>query len=108
MAKKKLILRVVWGIVLVLFLIVSVMGVLIYRKIYTPNIFSGKKETQYLYIPTGTDFNGLVKILSDNKVLINESSFRWTAHQMKYDLNVKSGKYKLQEKMSNKELISLL
>ena len=108
MAKKKQILRIVWGVVLTLFLIVAIMGVLIYKKIYTPNIFATKSSTQYLFIPTGTDFEGLVKILDDNNLLMDEASFRWTAHQMKYDTKVKSGKYKLGQKMSNKELITLL
>ncbi len=108
MAKKKLIFRVVWGIVAALFIIVAFMGVLIYKKIYTPNIFSSKNASQYLFIPTGTDFNGLVKILDDGNLLIDEASFRWTAHQMKYDTKVKPGKYKLAQRMSNKDLITLL
>lgn len=108
MAKKKTIFRIIWGIVFALFLTAAIMGTLIYKKIYTPNIFSGKKTTQFLFIPTGTNFEGLVEILSSNNVLLNESSFRWTAHQMKYDTNIKPGKFKLSNKMSNKDLISLL
>ncbi len=108
MAKKKLIFKIVWGTVIALLLIVAIMGVLIYKKIYTPNIFSSKSAPQYLFIPTGTDFDGLVSILEDQKLLLDEKSFRWTAHQMKYDTKVKPGKYKLEPKMSNKDLVTLL
>lgn len=108
MAKKKLIFRIVWGTVLALVLIVSVMGVLIYKKIYTPNIFSSKTASPFLFIPTGTDFEGLIDILEKDDLLLDEKSFRWTAHQMKYDTKVKPGKYKLLPKMSNKDLITLL
>ena len=108
MAKNKLIFRIVWGTVLGLLLIVSVMGILIYKKIYTPNIFSAKSTSPFIFIPTGTDFEGLVDILEKDNLLLDEKSFRWTAHQMKYDTKVKPGKYKLTPKMSNKELITLL
>lgn len=108
MANRKKILRIVWSVVLVLLLVVAIMGVLIYKKIYTPNIFTSKQSTQFLYIPTGTDFEGLIKIMEKNNLLLDEASFRWTAHQMKYDTKVKPGKYKLGQKMSNKDLITLL
>ncbi len=108
MAKNKTIKRLVWGTVGVLLIVVAVFGALIYKKIYTPNIFTSKQNQEYLFIPTGTNFEGLVKILDQNHFLLDEKSFRWAAHQMKYDVNVKPGKYKLVQKMSNKDLITLL
>ncbi|MBK6396811.1 MAG: hypothetical protein IPF75_00715 [Bacteroidetes bacterium] len=70
MAKKKLIFRIVWGTVLALLLIVSVMGILIYKKIYTPNIFSSKTASPFLFIPTGTDFEGLIDILEKRRSFV--------------------------------------
>ena len=83
MAKKKQILRIVWGVVLTLFLIVAIMGVLIYKKIYTPNIFATKSSTQYLFIPTGTDFEVINKKGEETipphykNIMINKNGTIW-------------------------------
>jgi UPF0755 protein len=104
---RTLIKRSVWGTVVVLAVLVAVMGIIIYKKIYTTNLI-GAAQKQILYIPTGSDFDNVVDILEEQKLLLNEESFRWTAKQMKYDNNVKPGKYLLKLKMNNKELVSLL
>lgn len=100
--------RIAWIIVAVLLVIVSIMGVLVYRQLYTANVAGAGNEKEFLYIPTGSTFEDLIEILEEKKLLINEKSFRWTAQQMKYDTNVKPGKYLLKSKMSNKDLITML
>lgn len=100
--------RLAWGTVGVLAIIVAIMGFLIYNKIYTTNIVSRNDEKEFLYIPTGSNFEDLISILKKKNLLINENSFRWTAKQMKYDAKVKPGKYQLKLKMNNKELVLLL
>jgi UPF0755 protein len=108
MAKKKSLLKIFWGIVFALLIVVGIMGYLIYEKIYTPNFLLGKKSSEYLFIPTGSTFEDVVSIMDKNEFLNDEKSFRWTAHQMKYEKNVKPGKYLLKKNMSNKDVISLL
>jgi UPF0755 protein len=108
MADKKLIKRVAWGTVGFLFVVAAVMGLLIVRQIYSPNVVKIEKPDPYIYIPTGSDFEDVVSILETKKFLKNEKSFRWTAHQMKYDAGVKPGRYLIKPGMSNKELISML
>lgn len=84
------------------------MGVIIYRQLYTANIAGKGNEKEFLYVPTGSGFEDLIEILEAKKLLINEKTFRWTAKQMKYEKNVKPGKYLLKPNMSNKELITML
>lgn len=108
MAKKKSLLKIFWGIVFALLVVVGIMGYLIYEKIYTPNFLLGKKSSEFLYIPTGSTFEDVVAIMDKNQFLNDEKTFRWTAHQMKYEKNVKPGKYLIKKNMSNKEVISLL
>ena len=108
MMRNKLILRIAWGSVAFLTLLVIVMGSLIYNKIYTSNVSIDDSGAQYLYIPTGSGLEDVIGILKENKLLISEKSFRWTALQMKYDLSVKPGRYLLKAKMNNKDLVTLL
>jgi UPF0755 protein len=104
---KILIKRVAWSTVAFLAVVVMIMGVIILRKIYKTNIVGGKEE-QFLYIPTGSTIDDVVNILEAKHLLLDEKSFRWTAHQMKYDQKVRAGKYQLKAKMNNKDLVTLL
>lgn len=108
MAKKKLILKVFWGIVFTLLLIVAIFGFLIYKQIYTPNFLKGQKTSEFLLIPTGSDFEQVVELLKKNDLLVNEKTFRWASHQMNFDTNIKPGKYLIKMGMSNKDVITLL
>ncbi len=108
MARKALILRIAWGSVGFLLILVSILGFLIYRQIYKTNLVGARGSKQFLYIPTGSDIQDVINILENEQLLLDEKSFRWTAHQMKYDIAVKPGKYQLKLRMNNKELISLL
>jgi len=106
--KRKTILRVVWSAVGLLGLIVIVMGAILYRYFLTPNLNTSNLASPYLCIPTGSNFEGVVKLLRDKNLLIDEKSFRWSAERMNYIQAVKPGRYRLTRKMNNKELITLL
>ena len=51
-------------------LLISLVGlcVSLYQKIYSPNVI-GNEEKEFLYIPTGTTFDQLVSIITENKGL---------------------------------------
>jgi UPF0755 protein len=106
--KRKSIMRIMWISVLSLLLIVAVLGIRIYRQIYSPNIITSRQSPQFVFIPTGSNFDDVVNILDDMHLLINENSFRWTAEQMNYTKHVKPGRYQLLPRMNNKALISML
>jgi len=107
-SSKKKIKRTLWVIVGVLALISLALGWKIYQKIFTPNVHTPERGPSYLFIPTGSDINDVMMILDENKLLRNEESFLFTAKQLKYDKNIKPGRYLLNDGMSNKDLISLL
>lgn len=108
--KKSKIKTIVWSVVILLLMIAVTGGYLLYREVYKPNIaITDWKHPHYIYISSNAGFNDVVTMLTDQHILINEKSFRWTAEQMKYsDESIKPGKYLLKPKMSNKSLISLL
>lgn len=85
-----------------------IVAYIFYVRIFVPNLRLTSTESPYLYIPTGSDFEDVIQILGDRKLLTNEKSFRWMAERMKYVKAVKPGKYLLKAGMSNKDLVSLL
>ena len=106
-SKKRFILKIVLSVFLLLLIVGGITGYSYYKKIYYPNIKTTNSKI-YLYIPTGSNFNDLLKILSENGILSDVSSFEWLAEQKNYTNHIKPGKYKLNNNMSNNELINLL
>lgn len=109
MSKKKLrsIRRILWIIVGVLAIAVTAGGYYVYRELFEPNVTSGNKP-EVVLIPTGSTFADVVQVLKSKNLLINEKSFSWTARQMKYADNIKPGRYTIQPRMNNKDLVGLL
>lgn len=110
MAKKKISFfkKVVIGVMLVLLITGGVGGYYAYKSIYQPNVNLGEKKSQFIYIPTGSTFEDVVRILNENNILKNQAGFRWLAEKKKYKNAVKPGKYRVLAKMNNNQLINLL
>jgi UPF0755 protein len=110
MAKRKkgsIIKKILWSVVVILAVVAISGGYLFYREFLSPNI-KLKAKQPYLYIPTGSQFEDVVKILKEQNLLVDEKTFRWTSDRMKYINHVKPGKYLLKPHMNNKALITLL
>jgi len=75
--------------------------------IYAPSVHYADDD-RYLYVPTGSDFNQLLTILSDKKIVHNIEDFHWVAIQMKLSDHVYAGRYRLERGMSNYDLVKLL
>lgn len=97
-------------IIILIILIISIISFNIYisyRKIFSPNIITKNKKSTYIYIPTGSTFNDLLQILSDNNLLKNRTSFIWVAEKKKFK-KIRPGRYLIKNGMNNNELINLL
>ncbi|CAN5588332.1 endolytic transglycosylase MltG [soil metagenome] len=79
-----------------------------YRKVFAPNIVIKNHKTQFIYIPTGSTFPEVMRVLQVQGLLKNSATFEWVSEQMKYKGNIKPGKYQIRSGMNNKELIGLL
>ena len=81
----------------------------LYSRVYQPNVvLPENNKEKYIYIPTDADFLVVVKVLSENGLLVNSNSFEWLAKQKKYTTNIKAGRYKIDRALNNNELINLL
>ena len=79
-----------------------------YKRVLQPNVVLTTRHSNYLYIPTGSNFNDLKEILYKNNIILNVNTFEWLAEEKNYVNHVKPGRYFIKDKMSNNELINLL
>jgi UPF0755 protein len=79
-----------------------------YKNVREPNVQLNGKTSDYLYIPTGSSYQDVTRILYENNLIIDRPSFEWLAEQKKYPQMVKPGKYRIKNGMSNNQLINLL
>jgi UPF0755 protein len=62
----------------------------------------------YLYIPSGSSYQDVKKILLEKHFLLHEETFDWMAKQKNYPRHVHAGKYRIRQGMTNSELIDML
>lgn len=93
---------------LVLLLSAALVARHFYRIIFQPNVSLTGKETAYLYIPTGSDFEKVMNLVTSQGFLNDPYSFSWVARQKGYPGKIKPGKYELRNGMNNNELVNLL
>jgi len=85
-----------------------VVGLLFRQWIWGPNVKEDLTKTEFK-IPTGSNYNDVLRLLKKNKILYNYTSFDFIAGVMKYKKDkVAPGRYILKGGMSNRELISML
>lgn len=97
--------KIIWSIIIVLGLSGAIMGINLYSKLFKNNI--SEEAAEYLYIPTGSNIDDVERIIKENNILLNTETFKWVATQLKYK-NIKPGKYKIKQGMSNVELVRKL
>lgn len=110
MTKKKssLFKKIIIATFLLLLIVGGIGGYWAYHNLYQSNVNLGDKKSTVIYIPTGSTFEDVTRILGENNLLKNRSSFEWLAEKKKYKNAVKPGKYRILANMSNNALINLL
>lgn len=93
--------KIIYGILIGVTLIVTLIGFNIYQKIYgTSSIKQG-----YVYISTNASMEEVAKQLQD--FVKDSDDFLWVAKKKKFTKS-KAGRYKISEKMSNNDIVNLL
>lgn len=109
MTKRSKLIIIILTILVIGGLIGGVIGKKYYDYIFASNIvIETESGADYLYIPTGSDFDDVIEILNTNGWLKDTESFRIIAEKKKYTLRVLPGKYLIKNNMSNNELVNLL
>ncbi len=92
---------------LLVLIILGVGGYYVYDSFFKSNLFLGNKSSDFLYIPTGTDYESLKEILQ-KEGLKDIAAFDWVAKKMKLPDHIYPGKYRVLSNMSNREIVNLL
>jgi UPF0755 protein len=95
----------------VLVLLIALSGVkflTLYRKAYAPNIFTPENKDVFFYITTGTKYEDVIESIKTLKIVRNINSLEWVAQKKNYPKHVYPGRYLIQHRMSNNELINML
>jgi UPF0755 protein len=109
MAKKSsLFKKIIISLLLILLVVGGIGGYYAFKAIYQSNVNLGDKKSQIIYIPTGSTFNDVVRILGEKNILKNRSTFEFLSGKKKYKDAVKPGKYRILANMNNNALINLL
>ncbi|MFI5149549.1 MAG: endolytic transglycosylase MltG [Bacteroidia bacterium] len=83
-------------------------GAWLYYMIYMGNVELGNKKVEYFYVRSTWKYEDVVNALEEKKLIKSRSSFEWVAKLKKYKQQVKPGRYRLTESMSNSSLVNML
>lgn len=96
-------------ILLVVTVLLATFSFYFWQVFRTPNLQIGENDKDYsLIIPRGATFETVMDTLKKNRVVHDEVSFRFLARLMKYNENVKFGRYVIKKEMGNYDAIRKL
>lgn len=93
------------ALVVIIVIALAATGLFYYLRLFGPNVTD---KQQYLYIHTGATYNDVYDTIKTQGIVKDTTTFNWAAHNMKYVMRIKPGKYRLHEGMSNHKLIRML
>jgi UPF0755 protein len=100
--------KIIYSILFIVFISFAVGGYFAYKAIYQTNVNLGDKKSTIIYIPTGSTFMDVIRILDENNILKDRASFEFLAEKKKYTNKIRPGKYRILAKMNNNALVNLL
>ena len=79
-----------------------------YENIFKSNVrLDGKKYT-YIYIKSNATYNEMLDEIYAQNIIEDKESFEWTARKMDLQNNVHSGKFRIDESMSNRSIVNAI
>ncbi|MCB0609832.1 MAG: endolytic transglycosylase MltG [Lewinellaceae bacterium] len=81
-------------------------GAYLYYRFVASSAVPPRSEPYYVEIPTGSDFEEVVKLLKDGGMIKDEGVFRWLADKMQYQKDpMRSGRFRIEPGWSMIDLI---
>lgn len=100
--------RIIFGVLLLLIIISLIIGYLLYQVVFKPNVWTPDEQDVVVYIPTGSDYEDVKRILYEKGLIIHRNNFEWLAGEKKYPELIKPGRFTIKHGLSNDQLINLL
>ena len=92
----------------ILFVVAGTVLLKYYRDIFSSNIDLGEKTELFIHIPSGSDMEGVLHIFEESKCVKNLESLEWVMEKKHYGESVKAGRYRIENRISNNDLVNLL
>lgn len=83
-------------------------GYRIYGRLFQTNVDTGDKQYVFIHIPTGSTYSDVLDIVVDSQSIIDIKTFKWACSRMGYPHSVRAGRYKVNNGMTNRELVNML
>lgn len=106
--KKNKFKKFIFGFLLIVILAASGAGYYIYTLVFNPNVWTPEEKEISIYIPTGSDYSDVKRILYENGSIIHRKDFEWWAEKKNYPARIMPGHYVIKSGLNNDELINLL
>ena len=94
--------------IFVLFVVVGTILVKYYRDIFSSNFDLGDKTELFIHIPSGSDMQSVLDILEESNSVKSMSALEWVMNKKKYGQSIKSGRYRIEDGISNNDLVNML
>jgi len=78
-----------------------------YQDVFNENVDISEDHV-FLYIPTGSTYAEVWEDIDEMNILLNKKSLEWVAKKKDYPSLVKPGRYRIDDGMSNNELVNML
>ncbi len=79
-----------------------------YLNFYKANVDLGGKNYKYIYINTNSSYEDVLSDLYDDNIIKDHESFEFMARKMDLENNIHPGKFRIQDKMNNRQVINIL
>lgn len=100
--------KIVFGVLMLLIVVSLIVGYLLYQIVFKPNVWTPDEQDVVVYIPTGSDYADVKRILYEKGLIIHRNNFEWLAAEKKYPELIKPGRFIIKHGLSNDQLINLL
>ncbi|WP_301920920.1 endolytic transglycosylase MltG [Ferruginibacter sp.] len=90
-----------------IFIVLAAIVTFVAWRIFGSNTDFAESRKSF-YIQTGSNFDEVISQLAEQKILKNPGTFKLLAHQLKYDANVKAGRYVIENGASIFKVIKVL
>lgn len=95
-----------WKLILIGFL--SFLGLAGLLLLFLPNVNNVSNENKYLYINSKASYEDVLNQLDQKELLSSKLSFKLVASIVNYQRHIKPGKYRIENNMTNFQLIKML
>ena len=107
MTKKKKVFLIIFVFIAIIGIVGFILGKKYYDYVFDANV-TIEDELAYIYIPNGSAYDDVLKILMSSGYIVDIDAFGQVAEWKKYPERVLPGRYEINNGMSNNELVDLL